>query len=372
MPAAQGRPLAVRVDDADRRRGSSPGSPRGRIPNGRRRGTRSGCRSAIPAARSRSIAVVHEVTESVVRASRRRPVDLVVTYHPLLFRPAARLVAGPQPGRAARSGCCVPASAVVVTHSDFDVMPGGMSDAMADALGLTDVIGFAPVAVADQVKVVTFVPSTGRRADRRALARPAPDASATTSSARSRSTASGRFVAGSVDLAGRRCRRRGRTPSPRSASRWSLHGHGGSGGRRAAARRTPTRSRRSTSYPVESNQLAGGRVGTFDGTWDELLDAVNERSRPMASGSRPSPASRRDGSPCRRARASRAIAPAATAGCDVLVSGDISHHRMVEATDRGLSVIDAGHAATERPGMRRLQSLVTELAGDSVEVAPIA
>ena len=59
------------------------------------------------------------------------------------------------------------------------------------------------------------------------------------------------------------------------------------------------------------------------------------------------------------------IAAAAAAGCDVLVSGDISHHRVVEASDRGLSIIDVGHAASERPGMARLESLVAEIcAGD--------
>jgi len=50
------------------------------------------------------------------------------------------------------------------------------------------------------------------------------------------------------------------------------------------------------------------------------------------------------------------------------VSGDISHHRVVEATDRGLSVIDVGHAASERPGMVRLLALVTELLDDDVEL----
>ena len=61
------------------------------------------------------------------------------------------------------------------------------------------------------------------------------------------------------------------------------------------------------------------------------------------------------------------IAAAAAAGCDVLVSGDISHHRVVEATDRGLSIVDVGHAASERPGMARLRrSLVAEIcAGDA-------
>src|SRR5688572_375244 len=101
-----------------------------------------------PAELVRTIAVVHELTESVVTRLESAPVDLVVAYHPLIFRPVSRLVPDRSPsGRAIR--LLQAGVAVVVTHSDFDSMPGGMSDAMADALGLTDVTGFAPVAAAD-------------------------------------------------------------------------------------------------------------------------------------------------------------------------------------------------------------------------------
>ncbi len=48
------------------------------------------------------------------------------------------------------------------------------------------------------------------------------------------------------------------------------------------------------------------------------------------------------------------IGAAAAAGADVLVTGDVGHHRMVEAGDRGLAIIDPGHLATERPGMREV------------------
>jgi putative NIF3 family GTP cyclohydrolase 1 type 2 len=41
---------------------------------------------------------------------------------------------------------------------------------------------------------------------------------------------------------------------------------------------------------------------------------------------------------------------------------------MVEANDRGLSVIDAGHAATERPGLERLRATVAEILDDGVEL----
>ena len=81
------------------------------------------------------VAVCHEVTGAVVDALEDEPVDLLVSYHPLLFEPSRSWLAGPTPaGRAlrlARLGC-----ALVVAHSNFDVAPGGAADALAEALGL--------------------------------------------------------------------------------------------------------------------------------------------------------------------------------------------------------------------------------------------
>ena len=45
---------------------------------------------------------------------------------------------------------------------------------------------------------------------------------------------------------------------------------------------------------------------------------------------------------------------------DVYVSGDIGHHDANHAAARGLGVIDAGHAPTERPGVRALYDAVCE------------
>lgn len=223
-----------------------------------------------PAAPVRSIAVVHELTEAVVRQLEESPVDLVVAYHPLIFAPIRRLVPDRSPGgravRLLRAGV-----SVVVTHSDFDAMPGGMSDAMADALELTDVSGFAPVGQDRPEAEVTY----------------------------------------------------------------------------------------------------GARIGTFDGSWDELVVAA--ACVFQAEAVRVAKADERR--PARVAVSPGAgesrIAAAVAAGADVLVSGDISHHRLVEATDQGLAVIDVGHAASERPGMLCLHALVAELAGDNIHVATV-
>jgi putative NIF3 family GTP cyclohydrolase 1 type 2 len=121
-------------------------------------------------------------------------------------------------------------------------------------------------------------------------------------------------------------------------------------------------------YPVASNHALGGRIGTFAGSWDDLVERVVAEFR--SDGLR---LGRASGQPPRRVAVSPGagesrIAAAAAAGCDVLVSGDISHHRVAEATDRGLSIIDVGHAASERPGMQRLHAVVDELFGGELAV----
>ena len=47
-------------------------------------------------------------------------------------------------------------------------------------------------------------------------------------------------------------------------------------------------------------------------------------------------------------------------GADAYVTSDVRHHEFVDATERGLALIDAGHSATETPGMKALQTLVSK------------
>ena len=83
----------------------------------------------------------HEVTEEVVRRLSDTPVDLLITYHPLLFDPINRLVAGSSPAsralRLIQNG-----TAVLVTHTDFDAAPGGTADALANLFSLRDIEAF--------------------------------------------------------------------------------------------------------------------------------------------------------------------------------------------------------------------------------------
>ena len=317
-----------------------------------------------PEAPVRSVAVVHELHETATRQLEAQPVDVVVVYHPLLFTPAAQLVPGRGPaGRATR--LLRAGVAVVVTHSDFDAMPGGMADAMADAIGLSDVTGLAPVAGVDQVKVVTFVPAAT-----------VPSMVASLSAAGAGRIGDYEECAFTVEGIGRFLA--GETTDPVA----------GSAGRRNTEAETRVEMVAPTSRvdavvtallathpyeepvfdisPVASNHRFGGRLGTFEGAWDDLVARAGEAFRPEGlRTARSSTADPRRVAVSPGAGSSR-IAAAVAAGSDVLVSGDIAHHRMADALDHGLSIIDPGHAATERPGMHRLRDLVVEVCGDDV------
>ena len=47
------------------------------------------------------------------------------------------------------------------------------------------------------------------------------------------------------------------------------------------------------------------------------------------------------------------------------MTGDVSHHEAAAAAEHGVCVIDAGHAATERPAMGELYAAVCEVVDDA-------
>lgn len=83
--------------------------------------------------------------------------DLLVTHHPLLLRGVHSLATDRPKGRAVtmlvRAGI-----ALQVAHTNADVARPGVSDALADVLGIEDTRSLRPIAQAALDKVVVFVP----------------------------------------------------------------------------------------------------------------------------------------------------------------------------------------------------------------------
>lgn len=213
-----------------------------------------------PATMAETIAVCHEVTDEVVARLESEPVDLLVTYHPLLFAPRTALLAERSPGgRAYR--LITAGVALLVTHTDFDAAPGGTADSLAALFALHHVRPFG----ADPD---THLPAIGRYGDfEGSLA--AIDA-----------IASDAFGSSGLRITGDR------------------------------------------HDPVE-------RLAVVPGSGSSLIEEAAELAQ-------------------------------------VLVTGDVSHHRAVAARDLGLAIVDPGHVATERPGMKSLVDLVGRASGVDV------
>lgn len=83
--------------------------------------------------------------------------DLLVTHHPLLLTPTHSISTDTWKGaalhRLIRAGC-----ALFTAHTNADVAPGGVNDALADALGLVELVPLRPRPSEPADKVVTFVP----------------------------------------------------------------------------------------------------------------------------------------------------------------------------------------------------------------------
>jgi dinuclear metal center YbgI/SA1388 family protein len=81
--------------------------------------------------------------------------DLVIAYHPPIFSPIKRLVAGHLVYDAIANGI-----AIYSPHTAWDIAPGGTNDFLADVLGMTQRAPLKPTpAKPTQLKLVTFVPA---------------------------------------------------------------------------------------------------------------------------------------------------------------------------------------------------------------------
>ena len=137
-----------------------------------------------PAARVDSALLCIDYTPAVAAETRERGCRLVVAYHPPIFTPIKRLLAGGPTGRTGAGGptgtggptgaggtgglifdCVRDGIAIYSPHTALDAAPGGTNDVLADLLGLTDRRPLRPSAPAAErarhatpLKLVTFVP----------------------------------------------------------------------------------------------------------------------------------------------------------------------------------------------------------------------
>ena len=282
--------------------------------------------------------------------------ELVVSHHPVLFRPARRVTAdSPESGTLwtlARAGV-----SVFSPHTAFDNTVGGINDGLARRLGLVEVGPLRPSPARPTFKVVVFTPET----DREAVLAAAFEAGAGRIGAYEQCSfaapGAGTFFGteGAIPAVGRAGRRESAAelrvevvcPSDRLAAVLA-------GVRQAHSYEEPA----IDVYPLHTEPAGpgSGRVGrlseptalaAFAHAVGSVLQApglqfVGDPDRPV----------RRVAIVC--GAGDDFLGDAARAGADVLLTGEARFHRALEAEALGIGLVVAGHHATERPGVEDL------------------
>ena len=323
-------------------------------------------------ARADRVLIALDPTAEVISEAADRGCGLLVTHHPLLFRPLSRIDADEPEGRAitaALSG----GVAVVACHTNADVASLGVSDALAAALDLEVTGVLHATSAGDRVKLVTFVP---------------PEATAKVLDA---IAGAGGGVIGEYSHCSFRVRGTG-TFLPSERARPAV-------GERGELNETEEdrlevvipqeRFREAVEAMVDAHPYEevaydvyplapGGGLGLgrlarprTQITASELAEACRER---LGSDVRIA------GEPGRAARiialcggSGATLIPAAIrAGADAYVTGDVKHHQALDAAAAGLSVVDAGHHGTEWPFVGRLAERLRGAALGEVLVSEIS
>ncbi|MHB0975924.1 MAG: Nif3-like dinuclear metal center hexameric protein [Candidatus Aquicultorales bacterium] len=98
-----------------------------------------------------------EITESVVAEAVEGGVEMIVAHHPLIFRPIKRLAAGDPLAKLLISLIKRDIS-VYSAHTNLDRAPWGVSDALAEALGLKEIRALASATDLNMFKLAVFTP----------------------------------------------------------------------------------------------------------------------------------------------------------------------------------------------------------------------
>jgi dinuclear metal center YbgI/SA1388 family protein len=305
------------------------------------------------------VLVALDPTGGVIEEARSRGCGLLVTHHPLLFRPLRRVDPADAVSRAVIMALAARV-AVAACHTNADVAEPGVTDALAEALGLEVTGVLHPTAAGERVKLVTFVPaeSTAKVLDAVATAGAGVIGEYTHCSFRVRGT--GTFLPS--ERAHPAVGERGELNEvdedrlevvvPRERLGIAVE---------AMVAAHPYEEVAYDVYP-----LAGG--GRGHGRLARTREPVSAGGLAERCRERLSSEVRLAGDAGREVRTvalcggsgSAFIADALLAGAEAYVTGDVKHHQALEAAEAGVTVIDAGHHGTEWPFVASLADRLRE------------
>ncbi|NTV50476.1 MAG: Nif3-like dinuclear metal center hexameric protein [Geobacteraceae bacterium] len=301
-----------------------------------------------PAAEVTRVMVALDPTPDVINSALKASIQLLVTHHPLIFKPL-KSISTTTPLGASMQKAIIGGLSIVSLHTNYDIARDGLNDLLASKLGLSKCVPLRVTTTCELFKLVVFVPVDHVEQVRSALF----DFAVKQGNYRDCS-----FAAGGV---GTFTPLEGADPFIGAAGefttvnedRLELLIERGQLPRAVKALLTahPYEEPAFDIYPLmnEGEKLGLGRIGRL--TEATTLGEYASQLKEVLS----SPALRYVGDPttkilkvaiCSGSGASL-LHEAVRFGADLLVTGDIKYHEAREAEDLGLALIDAGHFPTE-------------------------
>jgi dinuclear metal center YbgI/SA1388 family protein len=302
-----------------------------------------------------------DVTPAVIERAREAGVSFIFAHHPLLFKPLKSVHVDRYPGNVLAAAAAAELT-IYTAHTNLDLVPGGVNDALADALGLMNVRFLQQTRAVANFKLVTFVPPGHLDEVADALFTAGAGVIDNYSRCSFSTPGIGTFLpsaaaapfSGTVGEVNEEEEMRLEVVVDEYQLDDVLQ---------ALCRTHPYETPAYDLLPrANRDRVIGfGRVGDLPGTLTavELIGLVKERLRVDTVRLIGMSAGAGDGDEGTAARAWKVAVcggsgfgfyrDALRAGVDVYVTGDVRYHEAREAELAGLPVIDAGHFATERP-----------------------
>lgn len=326
-----------------------------------------------PEAEARQVLVALTPLPEVFEEARDRDADFLLFHHPLLFSPLKSVDTRSYPGnllsRAIREG-----RAVHAAHTSYDAAPGGVSVALAEALGLSGPLEVV-VPRGELRKLVIFVPEENVEAVAQTLAEAGAGEIGEYTNCTFRLPGTGTFLGGedSDPYLGEKGRLerveeiRLETVVPAHLAREAVA---------AAVAAHPYEEAAFDIYPVEGHPegCGYGRLGRLPEplTSEELREYVSDSlGFPARLATASGPGKVLEWVAVLGGSGGSFIREAAASGADAYVTGDLDYHDSLLAESLGLVAIDAGHAATELPALEPLARRLAGLIDVPVEVSRV-
>lgn len=128
----------------------------------------SGLQWGNPEQEVQKILVCLDLTQEAIRAAKSEKAQMILTHHPILFRPMKSIHTGFGKG-AMLADCIRDGICVYSAHTNFDTAQNGLNDYLAEALGLKAVEGLKQHYAETFYKLVVFIPEESLEQVRRAI-----------------------------------------------------------------------------------------------------------------------------------------------------------------------------------------------------------